>query len=168
VHDYSATVSDVVPAIYARQFGSPRLTISWRLFALAIATGCLSVLLVAAHLKPSANGYGTHQEMNLEGCQFLSRTGLPCPACGMTTSFSWFVRGNLLASLYVQPMGFVLAVCTTAAFWVSLYIAVTGIPALRLTSMIPATYWLIPMFVGVILAWGWKIFIHLHGIDGWR
>jgi hypothetical protein len=138
------------------------------LFALAISLGCLSVLITAAYLTPSPSGYGTHQEMRFEGCQFLTRTGLPCPACGMTTSFSWFVRGNLLASFYVQPMGMVLAICTTAAFWVSLYIAVTGIPALRLTSTIPASYWLIPMFAGVILAWGWKIFIHLRGMDGWQ
>lgn len=86
----------------------------------------------------------------------------------MTTSFSWFVRGNLLASLYVQPMGLLLAICTTAAFWVALYIAVTGIPALRLTSSISAAYWLMPMFGLAILAWGWKIFIHLRGIDGWQ
>jgi hypothetical protein len=168
VHDYSATVSDVVPAIYTRQFGAPRLTIAWRFFSLAVAMGCLSVLLLAAHLTPSPSGYGTHQEMRLEGCQFLTRTGLPCPACGMTTSFTWFVRGNLLASFYVQPMGFLLAICTTAAFWVGLYIAVTGIPALRLTSMIPPSYWLVPMFGLAILAWAWKIFIHVRGIDGWR
>jgi hypothetical protein len=86
----------------------------------------------------------------------------------MTTSFSWFVRGNLLASFYIQPMGMVLAICTTAAFWVSLYIAVTGIPALRLTSSIPPSYWLLPMFALVILAWGWKILIHITGHDGWQ
>jgi hypothetical protein len=167
VHDYSATVSDVVPVIYTRQFGSPRLSMGWRLFSLAIACGCLSVLIVAATLKPSPSGYGTHQEMHLEGCQFLTRTGLPCPACGMTTSFSWFVRGNLLASFYVQPMGMVLAILTTAAFWVSLYIGLTGIPALRLMSSMPVGYWLIAMFTMVILAWGWKIFIHVSGHDGW-
>jgi hypothetical protein len=161
-------VSDVVPAIYTRQFGPPRLTLWWRLFAGSIACGCLAVLLIAAHLTPSPTGYGTHQEMHLEGCQFLARTGLPCPACGMTTSFAWFVRGNLLASFYVQPMGMVLAICTTAAFWVSLYIAVTGIPALRLTSGIPPSYWLLPMFALVILAWGWKILIHIRGHDGWQ
>jgi hypothetical protein len=161
-------VSDVVPAIYTRQFGPSRLTLPWRLLALAIALGCLSVLITAAYLTPSPSGYGTHRAMHFDGCQFLTRTGLPCPACGMTTSFSWFVRGNLLASFYVQPMGMVLAVCTTAAFWVALYIAATGIPALRLTSSIPASYWLIPMFGLVIFGWGWKIFIHIRGIDGWK
>ena len=40
----------------------------------------------------------------------------------MTTSFAWFVRGNWLASFYVQPMGFVLALGTGALFWASLFI----------------------------------------------
>jgi hypothetical protein len=161
-------VSDVVPVIYTRQFGAPRLSIWWRLTAFVIAGGCLTVMIIAARLAPSPTGYGTHQEMHFEGCQFLARTGLPCPSCGMTTSFTWFAHGNLLASFYVQPMGMVLAILTCAAFWVALYIGVTGIPALRLTSSVPPTYWLMPMFVIAIFAWGWKIFIHVKGIDGWK
>jgi hypothetical protein len=86
----------------------------------------------------------------------------------MTTSFSHFVRGNLLAAFYVQPMGAVLAMLTAAAFWVSLYIAVTGRPALRLVRLIPVHYYLLPLALFAVAAWGWKIYIHLHGIDGWR
>jgi hypothetical protein len=86
----------------------------------------------------------------------------------MTTSFAYFSRGNLLASLYVQPMGMVLAALTVAAFWTSLYIALTGRPALRLLQLIPAGYYFLPLMFFGIAAWGWKIFIHLHGIDGWR
>ena len=50
----------------------------------------------------------------------------------MTTSFAWFVRGNLLASLWVQPMGLALAVIVAMTFWLALYMAVSGKPAWRL------------------------------------
>jgi hypothetical protein len=86
----------------------------------------------------------------------------------MTTSFSWFARGNIVASLYVQPMGTVLAVLVAATFWGAAYIAISGKPAHGLVQRIPARYylWYLPAFA--LAAWGWKMWIHLHGIDGWN
>jgi hypothetical protein len=138
-----------------------------RLLAAAVALSCAVVLIIAARLVPSPTGVGTHTAMGLVRCEFLARTGIPCPSCGMTTSFSHFAHGNILASIYVQPMGAALALLTAAGFWVSLYIAITGKPALRLMRLIPARYYLLPLMFLAVAAWGWKIFIHLHGIDGW-
>jgi len=106
--------------------------------------------------------------MGLDACAFLHLTGLPCPACGMTTSFAWFVRGNFLASFYVQPMGAVLAMCCGMAVWGGAYIAMTGRPVHRLIASVGPKYHVIPLLSFGVLAWAWKIFIHLHGIDGWR
>ena len=86
----------------------------------------------------------------------------------MTTSFAWFVRGNFLASLYVQPMGTVLATICGMTVWAAAYIALTGRPAHRLLSALPARYHLVPLLSFAVLAWAWKIFIHLHRIDGWK
>ena len=79
--------------------------------------GCLLVLVIASQLTPSPAGYGSHTgyPLRLQSCVFMDRTGLPCPSCGMTTSFCWFVRGNVAASVYVQPMGAVLAAMACAA-----------------------------------------------------
>jgi hypothetical protein len=85
----------------------------------------------------------------------------------MTTSFSHLAHGNLLASLYVQPMGAVLGLVTAATFWVSLYIALSGKPAHRLMRYVPARYYVAPLMVLAVAAWAWKIYIHLRGIDGW-
>lgn len=85
----------------------------------------------------------------------------------MTTSFSHFVRGNLAASFYVQPMGMVLASLTTLTFWAGLYIAITGKPIYRLFHFLRPRYYLIPFFALFVLAWAWKIWIHLTGRDGW-
>ena len=86
----------------------------------------------------------------------------------MTTSFSWFVRGNWLASLYVQPMGYALAVMTSIAAWAGFYIAITGKPAHRLLRLVPSRYYLFPLLCLAVAAWGWKMFLVLRGIDGWH
>ena len=145
-----------------------RLGPGLRLLAFLIALGCLAALAMAAYLQPSPAGVGSHRTLGLASCQFLGNTGLPCPSCGMTTSFTWFVRGNVLASAYVQPMGAVVALATACCAWGGFYIAATGRPVYRLLRLVPARYYLLPLLALGMLAWGWKILIHLNGIDGWR
>ena len=156
-----------MPIIYAV---APRAIVprSIRLLAGLVAAGCLAVLVLAAWLPPSPTGTATHaRALGLPPCNFLRTTKVPCPACGMTTSFAWFAKGNLLASLYVQPMGTVLAILAAACVWGGSYIAISGRPAYRLLTLVPSRYTLLPLLFLGILAWGWKILIHLKGIDGW-
>jgi len=155
------------PSIYSPRYPVTALDAGPRAGAAVVALACAVVLIIATMLPPSPAGVGTHTGLGFQRCEFLDRTGLPCPSCGMTTSFSLFVRGRMLGSFYVQPMGFVLAVATAASFWIALYIAVTGRPALRLMRLVPGRYYLIPLMFFGVAAWGWKIFIHLKGIDGW-
>src|SRR5919112_1444615 len=110
-----------VPRIYATSPLVQRLSVGSRLVALA----CLAVLLTAATISPNPGGTSTHRQLGLAECQFLRASGIPCPSCGMTTSFAWFVRGNIPASLYIQPMGTLLAAGAAATFWAALYIAAT-------------------------------------------
>ncbi len=102
-------------------------------------------------------------QLGLPRCEFFARTGIPCPSCGMTTAFAWFVRGHLLESFYVQPMGFVLAMAACSAVWGGFYIALTGRPIYRVLWIIPSRYYVMPLLAWAIIAWGWKIFSHLHG-----
>lgn len=160
--------TQIVPIIYTPPVQRPVVPWPGRLLALAVAGAALAVLIVGVTLAPSAGGMATHRQMGFPPCQFLVTSNLPCPTCGMTTSFAWFVRGNWLASLYVQPMGFVLALITGTCFWAGIYIAVTGRPIQRLLQQVPMVM-LVCALVGLgIAAWGWKIFIHLRGMDGWR
>ncbi len=145
----------------------PGLSIGSRLTALAVAAACLAVLVVALRLTPDASGMGTHRELGLQECGFLATTGLPCPSCGMTTSYVYFVRGQWVASVYVQPMGFVLAVLTGVIFWVGLYESITGRAVHRLLAVLPMRYHLFPLLALLILAWGWKMYIYVNGMDGW-
>ncbi len=157
-----------VPFIYSPRIEPVTLSTAGRAAALLVSLGCLTLLLIALHLKPSPTGTGTHTALGLADCAFLKSTGIPCPSCGMTTSFSWFARGNLVASFYIQPMGTVIAVLAVIAFWTGLYIAVSGRAAHRLALFIRARYYVLPLISFAIIAWAWKIFIHVHGIDGWR
>ena len=154
--------------IYARRAAAAPVSWAGRGLAAAVAAGCLAVLVIAARLQPSPDGFGTHRAMGLAECGFLARTGLPCPACGMTTSFAWFARGNLAASAYVQPMGTALAAIAAMTVWVAGYVAVTGRPVHRLLAVVPDRWWLVPLLTLAVAAWAWKMFIHLRGIDGWR
>ena len=154
-------------AFSALDVGHSALPIVGRVFAALLAIACLTVLIIALMLTPSRTGITTHAQMGLQPCQFEARTGLPCMTCGMTTSFAWFVRGNLLASLWVQPMGTVLATLAAVTIWGGIYVAATGRPAYRLVTRLPIRYTLIPLLTWGVVAWGWKIFIHLRHIDGW-
>jgi hypothetical protein len=54
---------------------------------------------------------GTHQgpPLNLPQCTFKEFTGLPCPSCGMTTSFSLLVHGDIWNSMRANFAGTALA-----------------------------------------------------------
>ena len=153
-----------------------RVGIPGRLLALVLATAAIAVLVTAVLIKPSPEGVGTHRQIHYlsptgetpPACELLRISGIPCPTCGMTTSFAWFVRGNWLASFYVQPMGFLLALLTGAFFWACLFIALTGAPLHRLLTQIRGVVWITGLVGFAIAAWGWKIFIHLGHLDGWR
>lgn len=144
---------------------APPLT---RLIALAVAVGCLAVLIMAAGLTPSPSGVASHKGLGLQSCALLERTSVPCPSCGMTTSFTWFVRGNLPASMYVQPMGMALAFAAACCVWAGAYIAITGRPIHRLLTVCPASRLLFRVLGFFIAAWGWKVALQLSGWDGWR
>lgn len=156
-----------VPPIYVPRDESPAAPRSARLLAAGLALGCLALLVTATRLTPDPRGYGSHTGLGLQECQLIRRANLPCPGCGMTTSFAWFVRGNVVASVYVQPMGAALALLAACGVWGGAYVAATGRPAYRVLRVLPDRYYLVPLFALAVLAWGWKILIHANGRDGW-
>lgn len=86
----------------------------------------------------------------------------------MTTSVSYFAHGRVLASLYLQPMGAMLGLLAAGGFWLGLYEATSARPVHRVLLWWGGRWFLIGVASWAILAWGWKILIHLMGIDGWH
>ena len=80
------------------------------LWLLAVATLALARLLV-----PASAGIGTHQQLGLPPCGLYEWLRLPCPACGLTTSFAHLARLQVEASLHANPMGLPLFVATAFA-----------------------------------------------------
>jgi hypothetical protein len=75
------------------------------------AGGCLlAMLATAAWLSPSPQGIGTHQQLGLPPCTFVAWLGIRCPSCGMTTSWSYMLRGNVLGAIEANAGGALLAV----------------------------------------------------------
>lgn len=156
-----------VPAIFAPPAKPLRMSLYARAIALAIAGCCVFVIYQAVTLTPSPEGYGTHRELGFQPCTMMDVTGIPCPTCGMTTSFAWFFRGNLLASLWVQPAGFAGAYFTAMLLPVALYEALTGRPLHRMARLLNGKFWLILLLSILAGGWLWKIATTLAGASGW-
>lgn len=80
-------------------------------YSILIALSAIT-LAIARALRPSANGYGTHQQLGLPPCAFFKLTGIPCPSCGLTTSFAHAARLHIYQAFVTQPFGLV-AFCLT-------------------------------------------------------
>jgi hypothetical protein len=81
------------------------------LVGLAVLLG--AVFAVAIGLDPYKDDRvwyeETHRQLGLPPCTFKAVTKLPCPSCGMTSSFALFVRGDLGNSLQANTVGTLLA-----------------------------------------------------------
>ena len=149
------------PPIYLGNSYSPPMATSTRVLAALAAVACLAVLVTAAWLSPDPSGLGTHRQLGLAPCGLLVNTGIPCPTCGMTTSFTNLVHGRVLASLRGQPAGTILCALTAVGFWVALYVAVTGRPGAAVVRRLPVTGALLTLLGVVIAGWAYTIAIAL-------
>ncbi len=76
-----------------------------RLLYLSVAAAALAVLWLSSWLEPSPAGFGTHRRLGLPPCLFRACTRLPCPSCGLTTSFAHAARFQLRRAAAVHPFG---------------------------------------------------------------
>ena len=101
----------------------PRLAWVVRILLVAMALLFTVVLTLAFTLNPyDADGnprtMATHTQLGLPPCNFVTLTGKPCPACGMTTSFALLMKGDVLNSAKANWVGTGLAAtCLLAVPW---------------------------------------------------
>jgi hypothetical protein len=101
-----------------------------RVLLVLMALGLAAVFAVAIYLDPYRGGQPlrmeTHRQLGLPECTFKEMTRLPCPSCGMTTSFALMVRGDVWNAAQANFVGALLAAgCMLALPW-SLACVVTG------------------------------------------
>ncbi len=84
---------------------------------LVCGLGLSALLVTAAWLKPDPYGLGlgTHEQLGLPPCGFREYFGIRCPSCGMTTSWSYLVRGRVLSALASNTGGTLLGVIALLA-----------------------------------------------------
>jgi hypothetical protein len=104
----------------------PRSSRLSRWSALAVMLGLIGLLLTARLLQPSPTGYGTHQQLGLPPCTTIALWGMRCPACGMTTSWSYALRGRWLEAWHANAGGFALALIAMAYIPVFCYYVAQG------------------------------------------
>ena len=115
---------DIVPTLLVEEIEDApwpdrrpqRLPIWGRLIMLVLASIWVTVFVIAALLNPYTEDgkprrSETHRQwpLNLPECTFKEVTGLPCPSCGMTTSFSLLIHGDVWNSLQANFAGTLLA-----------------------------------------------------------
>lgn len=70
--------------------------------------GALALVLVGAMTTPDPRGFGTHEQLGLAPCGLKEALGFPCPTCGVTTSLSHAIHGEVGAAWGTQPLGLLL------------------------------------------------------------
>lgn len=121
--------------------------------------GAIAVLVVARSVEPSATGIGTHEQLGLPPCLFFKLTGLPCPSCGLTTSFAHAARLQFYDALVTQPFGLGVFFLTVLFIPLSCYLIYRRVPAERLLYgrwSNPVLYTLVVLYS---LGWIYKIIV---------
>ena len=98
-----------------RWFRTLSETVQDRLVGLILFVPSASVLAIALSLTPNPAGLGTHRQLGLGGCTILTLTGVPCPMCGMTTTFTHLAHFQIIEGVINQPFGLVLFSLTVLA-----------------------------------------------------
>jgi hypothetical protein len=142
------------------------LRTGWMTRALSgvLVLGIGTVFTLSALLEPSPAGHGTHLQLGLGTCTFLAYTGVPCPMCGATTSFTLMAHLRVFDALINQPFATGLFLLAAFVFAVSLSEIVD--PRGRWGKLL---HWLEPretrlalLFLGAMGAsWVYKMFLML-------
>jgi hypothetical protein len=139
---------------------------------LGMALGWVVVFGIAWTLNPyDANGQAlrleTHRQLGLPPCTFYTFTGgLPCPSCGMTTSFALLAHGDVWNSLRANAVGTLLALFGVVLVPWGLCSALHG-RTYFIVSMEAALLKIVLGFVVLMLA-RWAVVVALYYAAGWR
>ncbi len=98
-----------------------------RIFTLLVISVLLAMLFTSRfYLRPSALGYGTHEQLGLPPCTFVALWSMRCPACGMTTSWAHATRGQWVSAWEANAGGALLALIAMAYIPVFCYYVLRG------------------------------------------
>jgi hypothetical protein len=150
--DEARSVSDEAQPI------SPRMARA--LWAVGGAAACC-VLALSRWLTPDPSGMGTHTQLGLPPCGFLVLTSIPCPTCGLTTSFAHMARLQITDALHAHPLGPLLFALTAIAVLVCAWSCARGSPPVETMKRLRVARLLVIIAAAAVIAWLarlWAIF----------
>lgn len=96
----------------------PQIPWVLRIVYCGLGTGLIALLILASTLSPEPSGIGTHEQLGLPPCGVKFAFGIPCPSCGMTTSWTLATHGQLFKSARSNLGGFLMVLLALpAAIW---------------------------------------------------
>ncbi len=128
-----------------------------RWLCLGLSLLLLLVFGVARGLEPLPRGYGTHQQLGLPPCTSRTLWNLPCPACGMTTSFANLTRGRLAAAARANVSAVPLALtCLASIPW--LWVSAWQGRCWKIDDPVLTLFWLLLSLMGLaIFEWALRL-----------
>ena len=95
-----------------------------RVIFVGVGIGLVSLLVIAATLKPDPRGHGTHEQLGLPPCSFAKVLNARCPSCGMTTAWSYMMRGQVFDSFRANVGGALLVIM---AIFIGPWLLISGL-----------------------------------------
>jgi hypothetical protein len=129
-----------------------------RAIAVLCAATVMLLMLVAVRLEPNPAGLGTHQQLGLPPCTMRVFFELRCPACGMTTAWAHFVRGDWLNSARANLGGFLLALYCLWAGYVCARVGLGGVLPADATQK-TASFALLGIAMITMLEWAGRVVV---------
>ncbi len=151
------TIPSAVARVSGAAFASRAYSRQDRAQYLLLLLLASTVLVIARLLPPSPRGVGTHQQLGLPPCFFLKLTGLPCPSCGLTTSFAHAAKLHFYHALLTQPFGLLAFGLTVLLIPLSVYLMHAQVPWARVIHARGAnavTYTLLALY---LMGWVYKM-----------
>lgn len=141
-----------------------RATILSRAVWSVLFGGPLAVMITAAILSPDPEGHGTHTQLGLPPCGFLVMTGVSCPGCGLTTSFSHMIRADVVGAAQANPFGIMLFLVTLITIPVAGVSLMRGLPVIRTLDRLHFEKVAILLALTSLVVWGARLIGHWVGL----
>ena len=141
--------------------GATALPWALRIVSLIAGIFAMALLITSSQLEPSTEGFGTHEQLGLPPCTSIYVWGTRCPACGMTTSWAWATRLNVVESFRANAGGLMLAIIALAYIPSSCYFFLCGKASRGGRFSLCLAIFLTAALLAAIIQWGWRISLGL-------